>query len=385
MKFTPDRKYFKFSLYTVFTLVLFYIIKNIIDIAVLSLTNIDTIFESLAVFFGRAFSLFSLPLTAFVIAYLLDPVCDFFQNLYNRKFKKHSENRLQGTIITYFFIILFLVLIIFFAGKYIGGSISADNLISEGITQLNTMYFNIISFLKRHNLYELLSEYIDTIWSDILGFLDNLGNSLIKGAADFGSFVLNIVLGFVIAFYFLKDKKKYTELSKGIFRRILPEKIYKNAGKITMDCHYVFSGYIRGQLSDAFIMSLLISSFLVIFRIKFAVLIGIISGFSNIIPYFGAITGFCLAVLSALLSGEPLKAVYAAVIMVVLQQIDSIFIAPKIVGEKVELSPPAVIVALAVGGKLFGILGMIFAVPFCGIVKIVFKNRCNLHSFGKAP
>lgn len=144
-----------------------------------------------------------------------------------------------------------------------------------------------------------------------------------------------------------------------------------------MDIHGVFFGYIRGQLTDAFIMSLLISSFFVIFRIKFAVLIGVISGFSNIIPYFGAITGFCLAVFSALLSGEPIKAVYAAVIMVGLQQIDSVFIVPKIVGEKVELSPPAVIVALAVGGKLFGILGMIFAVPFCGILKIILKNYAH--------
>ncbi|MCC8097223.1 MAG: hypothetical protein LIO44_01415, partial [Eubacterium sp.] len=157
----------------------------------------------------------------------LDPICDFFQNLYNKKFNRHPEGRLHGTIITYFLIILFLTIIIFFAGRYIGGSLSADNLLSEGISQLNTMYLNIMNFLKRHNLYEVLSKYIDTIWSDILGFFDNLGNSLIKGAAGFGGFLLNIILGFVIAFYLLKDKKKYLSLSKRFFSRILPEKIYK--------------------------------------------------------------------------------------------------------------------------------------------------------------
>ncbi|MCD8214869.1 MAG: AI-2E family transporter [Clostridiales bacterium] len=367
----------KVSFYTVFTFGLIYVLKNIIDAAVLSLANMDIIFKSLAALLGRAFSVFSLPLTAFVIAYLLDPLCDFFQDFYNKKTGGSPKRRIVGTSAAYFVILLFFGILIFFAGRYIGNSLSVDGLISGSVEQLNTMYSNVIGFLKNHGLYNAAAKYVNALWGDIIGFFDDLGNSLIKGAAGFGSFILNILLGFVIAFYFLTDKEKYLSLSKKIFRRILPRKIYKSAGRITMDIHGVFSGYIRGQLTDAFIMSLLISSFFVIFRIKFAVLIGVISGFSNIIPYFGAITGFCLAVFSALLSGEPIKAVYAALIMVGLQQIDSVFIVPKIVGEKVELSPPAVIVALAVGGKLFGILGMIFAVPFCGILKIILKNYAH--------
>lgn len=377
MKFIPGKKCLKVSFYTVFTFGLIYVLKNIIDAAVLSLANMDIIFKSLAALLGRAFSVFSLPLTAFVIAYLLDPLCDFFQNFYNKKPGGSPKRRIVGTSAAYFVILLFFGILIFFAGRYIGNSLSVDGLISGSVEQLNTMYSNVIGFLKNHGLYNAAAKYVNALWGDIIGFFDDLGNSLIKGAAGFGSFILNILLGFVIAFYFLADKEKYLSLSKKIFRRVLPRKIYKSAGRITMDIHGVFFGYIRGQLTDAFIMSLLISSFFVIFRIKFAVLIGVISGFSNIIPYFGAITGFCLAVFSALLSGEPIKAVYAAVIMVGLQQIDSVFIVPKIVGEKVELSPPAVIVALAVGGKLFGILGMIFAVPFCGILKIILKNYAH--------
>ncbi|MCD8089650.1 MAG: AI-2E family transporter [Clostridiales bacterium] len=375
MKFTPDGRYFKASVYTLFTLVSFYILKNIIDAAVLTLANIDIIFKSLADFVGRAFSLFSLPLTAFVIAYILDPLCEFCQNFYNKSCGKAPKRRIQGTAAAYGIILLAGAVLIFFAGKFIGDNFSADTFLNETAAQLDTMHSNVIEFLKRHDLYTSAAGYVNTLWSDILNFFDNLGNSFIKGAAGFGGIVLNIALGFVIAFYFLIDKEKYLGLTKRSFKFLLPKKIYSSAAEIIFDCHSVFSGYIRGQLTDAFIMSLLISSFLIMFRIKFAVLIGLISGFSNIIPYFGAITGFCLAVLSALLSGEPLKAVYAAVIMVILQQIDSVFIAPKIVGEKVELSPPAVIIALTVGGKLLGIWGMIFAVPFCGILKIALMNH----------
>ncbi len=385
MNFTPDKKYLKISLYTVFTLVLFYVFKNIIDTAVISLANIDIIFRSLAAFAGRAFSLFSLPLTSFVIAYILDPFCDFFQNMYNRKFGRTPERRIWGVTAAYAVILIFFAVIIFFAGKFIGDNFSADKFSALTISRLNEMYYNAEDFLKRKGLYDITAGYLNELWSSLFGFYDDLGKSLINGAAGFGNVVLNIALGFVIAFYFLIDKEKYSELTKGFFKHFLPEKIYKSAAKITTDCHNVFSGYIRGQLADAFIMSLLISSFLVIFRIRFAVIIGLISGFSNIIPYFGAITGFCLAVVSALLSGEPVKAVSAAVIMVVLQQIDSVFISPKIVGEKVELSPPAVIVALTVGGKLFGIWGMIFAVPLCGILKTVLKNRRRKDSHDTSP
>lgn len=181
--------------------------------------------------------------------------------------------------------------------------------------------------------------------------------------------MLNLLLGFVVAFYFLLDKERILGGAKAFFERLLPKKAYKVLKNAAFEAHSVFSGYIRGQLTDALIMSLLIASVLTILRVRFAVVIGVISGFSNIIPYFGAIVGFTLAVFSALLSGDGLKAVYAAVSIIALQQLDSCLIAPKIVGEKVELSPPAVIIALAAGGKLFGLWGMVFAVPVTGILK----------------
>jgi predicted PurR-regulated permease PerM len=104
--------------------------------------------------------------------------------------------------------------------------------------------------------------------------------------------------------------------------------------------------------------------------VNFAVLIGMFSGLANLIPYFGAFVGFILSVFVALLSGDVTQAVYAGIIVIVLQQIDGIFIQPKIVGEKVELSPVLVLLSLSVFGSMFGLPGMIFAVPLCAIFKI---------------
>lgn len=373
-----DKRYLKISLYGVFTLIVFYVLKKGVDIAVLLIANFDDIFACLARVTGKAFSVFSLPVFGFVTAYLLDPLCDFFQNAYDKRFKRKSSRRVQGVAAVYIILIGFLFGMGFFAARSIDGAVSLDSLISDSVLQLNVMYGNVVDFLEKKGLYSVFEGYVDRAWAGLWESVNRFGELAIKRAAGLGGFMVNLLLGFVIAFYFLLDKEKFLKGGKALFKRLLPQKIYLLVRKAALDAHSVFSGYIRGQLTDAFIMSLLIASLLTILRVRFAVVIGIISGFSNIIPYFGALVGFALAVLSALLSGEALKAVYAAIAVIILQQLDSAVIAPKIVGEKVELSPPAVIIALAVGGKLFGLWGMIFAVPAVGIFKnIILSSLCR--------
>lgn len=113
-----------------------------------------------------------------------------------------------------------------------------------------------------------------------------------------------------------------------------------------------FSGYIRGQFTDGIIMSVIISVVLGIMGIKFPLIIGIISGLSNIIPYFGALIGFLLSVFMALVNGDVSKAVIVGIVIIVLQQIDGYVISPKVLEHSVKLNPVVIIIALAVGGKL---------------------------------
>ena len=134
-------------------------------------------------------------------------------------------------------------------------------------------------------------------------------------------------------------------------------------------------------MTDAIIMAILISISFTIVKIPYAVMIGIISGFSNVIPYVVAVMAFLLSVAMGLLSGEPIRALYAIIIVLVLQQIDSILIVPKVVGKSVELHPALVIISLAVFGGLFGILGMVVAVP-CGALLKIFAIR--LYQWKKA-
>ena len=109
-----------------------------------------------------------------------------------------------------------------------------------------------------------------------------------------------------------------------------------------------------------------------IIGIPYGVVIGIFSGFSNLIPYFGAAVAFLLAVLSGLFSSEPMRAVYAAIAILLLQQLDSAVIVPRVVGSRVELHPVLVLLSLAVFGGFFGFWGLLFAVPLGALLKNFF-------------
>ncbi|MBQ2879563.1 MAG: AI-2E family transporter, partial [Anaerotignum sp.] len=132
-----------------------------------------------------------------------------------------------------------------------------------------------------------------------------------------------------------------------------------------------FSGYLSGQVLDAAIMSALFSIAFLIVRLPHGILLGLVSGFSNIIPYFGAVTAFVLAVMAGLFSGTPIKAVYASVFILLLQQIDSLYIVPKVVGKRLELHPVLVLLSLAVFGRMFGFWGLVFAVPLGALFKML--------------
>ena len=121
-------------------------------------------------------------------------------------------------------------------------------------------------------------------------------------------------------------------------------------------------------------MSSLVSVSFLIIGIDYPLIIGIVSGFSNLIPYIGAIAAFFLGVGVAFISGEPAKALYAAAAIILLQQLDSAVIVPKLVGNKVKLHPVLVILSLSVFGSVFGIWGMVFAVPVTALIKIVFSR-----------
>ncbi|MBR1443529.1 MAG: AI-2E family transporter [Firmicutes bacterium] len=378
MKIPINKKYLNIAFHVTITFAAMYIIKIVIDFFAFSISNADYVGSWVKAVTSWFFSVFSTVLIGFIIAYVLDPAVGFFQKRLEgiipiRRGNTGYKRRTIGTIVTFLMAFLIFSAFIFFIVQKLSvndGENLADKIIIFADRSLSNFLLSYRKLALTINKYGIPSDYLEAFLRDMARFTSDLSYSFSGFLSSIGNWVANILIGIFISFYFLRDKEKISKKTKEILYVILPEKYADNVIYTANDIHVVFSGFIRGQMLDAAIMSSLISVGLWLIGIPYALFIGLFSGFSNIIPYFGAIMGFMLAVGSAIVSGSPYKAVYAAVYIILLQQLDSFVIIPKAVGNNVELSPVLVLIALAVGGEMFGFVGLIFAVPVFAVVKL---------------
>ena len=403
MKFPWDKNYFKVCAYGVISLGLFYIIKITIDALWTMLMDIDRVTGAMGMLIKDSANTFLPLIMALVISYLLDPLVDFFQNKFDalmpvklksrqkifkslgkKKNAKIQEDykslRTAGVVLTYSAIILvvciFSLSVTGFKPHALAGKISSIS------NQLNDMLVLIHIKLIEWNLGEGTIAYFNSLIERLSGLVLNNEGKIINALTGAGKFLGNFFIALVVAFYLLIKKEILLNKTDETARILLKGKLYKFLLDIFRDLNMVFSGYIRAQMTDAAIMSILIGVGLKIIGIDFALVIGIVTGFTNLVPFLGAITGFVLSVTVALVSGPPVKALYAAIFVIIAQQVDGMYIVPKIVGKKLSLGPAAVILAITIGGKMAGFLGMVFAVPVCSVTKLWFvrfveKQKCE--------
>jgi len=191
----------------------------------------------------------------------------------------------------------------------------------------------------------------------ITAYIPQIGNSLI-----------DITIGLTVAFYFLMEKEMILNYLKEFSLLLFGEKATRRIRRASLEVNNVIIGYLGGQMTDAVIMAILFSISFTIVGLPYGVVLGLISGFSNLIPYFGAFIAFILAIMAGLLSGESIRALYASILILILQQIDSVYIVPKVVGKKVEMHPVLVLLSLAIFGRLFGFWGLLVAVPLGALI-----------------
>ena len=140
------------------------------------------------------------------------------------------------------------------------------------------------------------------------------------------------------------------------------------------DADRVFSGYIRGQSIDALLVGVLVTIALLIIGVPYAVVIGLLTGFGNLIPYVGPVIGFASLVIICLSEGSLLHLALGAGVLLLVMAIDGNIINPKLLSDNVEIHPVLVIVALIAGGQIGGIVGMLVAVPVAALLKLQFEK-----------
>lgn len=369
MKLPWDKQYLKISFHVIFTVLLIYLLAYFVG-------NLADIKQFILSVTTKTISVFAPVIIAVLFSFLMNPAVDFFQKKWEKYIPNKKEQtfptRKRGTATVYvLWLLLFYGIVQYVVIKIGTTDITAlADKINAYIQDFSDVFVLISVKLAEYGIFQnvegILAGWTTNISELLQASIMSVANSISKA----GGWAINIVLGLTIAFYMLVEKNKILYYCKNIVEVFFHKKTANAIKSFYRLVTSTFSNYITGQVTDAFIMAVLISVSFFIAKIPYAVMIGILSGFSNLIPYVGAVIAFLLSVAMGLLSGEPIRALYAVIIVLVLQQVDSILIVPKVVGKSVELHPAFVIISLAVFGGLFGILGMIVAVPFGALIKI---------------
>jgi predicted PurR-regulated permease PerM len=186
--------------------------------------------------------------------------------------------------------------------------------------------------------------------------------------------LVNLFLGVVASVYLLKDKDFFLRLWQQFLSLILKQKTHGLISETMGEINVVVTTFLKGAFIDSLLVALLSSLALSLLHLDYAVVIGVLGGILNIIPYFGPFFGMVPAFLVGLFTSGPAKAFLSVVALFLVQQIDGNFIYPKVVGSATGLHPLFVLLSVSIFGHFFGIIGMILAVPVAGILQILIRK-----------
>lgn len=312
-----------------------------------------------------------------VLAFILNIPMTKIERFLKKKTKNKKYIRLISISIS---LIIFLLVISFIAFLIIPETIENIELLISNIPEIvnNTESF-ILNLLDEHAEVQL---EIKEMFKDLNtgSILKDLLNYIINGSLGFiSSFISSLVTiftGIIFSLYMLSQKEYLTlGFKKLIYAYLSKEKADKivEIGSLT---NKTFSAFVSGQCVDAIILGLILFVVLSIFKFPYTLLISVLTTVTALIPIFGALIAM---VIGAILIGisSPLDALIFIVIFQIVQQIEGNFIYPRVVGKGVGLSPLWTLLAITVGGSLFGVIGMLIGLPLASIAYAIFRNNVN--------
>lgn len=370
-----NKKYTQISTYVIFTAIIIYVLalmaKNAPAILSIIMDKVKWLLKVIK------------PITiGFVLAYLFEPVVMFFQKrLQNRKFckKKPRRARFFGVLITVLLVFLAIATLVTILAFSITNQIRLANLDDlVVIVQTYAGYFTDFISSIGEQLKELNFEtqefqnIINKVTNYLTNWVTHTVNSTAGSIGNITGTITTLAFSIIIGVWFMIDGTMMTGYLNRVMYALFNQKTNQRVHNFLHDADNVFSGYIRGQLMDAIVMMCLISISLSIIGLPFSVVIGVIAGFGNLVPYLGPIIAYGCSIVVCLINGQFMKMLVAIIVLCIIQAIDGNFIGPKLLSESIEVHPLLVIISLIFGSAIGGFLGMLLAVPVGALIKLLF-------------
>lgn len=312
-----------------------------------------------------------------VFAYLLNPLVTIIENQVIKMFEKKAKNReklrkvsrsigIAGSLLVAFAVVILLLNMVI-PELYR----SIRDLIMGLPHQIN----NAIDFLESEKIHDTaFSGTIKSVlengaeafqmWlkTDLLTRINQMMSFVTVGVFSVVETLFDIAVGVIVSVYVLNSKEKFTGQCKKITYALLSRERANLMLQITRKSHKIFGGFVIGKIIDSIIIGILCFIGLSILDIPYTLLVSVIVGVTNVVPFFGPYIGAIPSAILILLS-EPIKGIYFVIFILVLQQFDGNILGPKILGDSTGLSAFWVVFSILLGGGLFGFVGMIMGVP----------------------
>lgn len=372
-----NKKYMQISLYAIITVLIIYslslILKNISDVT-------EIIYDKL----NWAVKVLKPIIIGFVFAYIMDPLVDIFEKEFRKLKEKKPFKRIVAprtwavvtSIVILFVAATALVSLLVFTVTDQIRLASFDDIIKLAQEYMNNFDAFYDSLRKKLLQFNIQSPEFDKYYADattfILNHLKDFATSVFTSITNISGYFTTIIFSFIIGCYFMIDGKMFLSYLGKVCRALFSDNANRRLYHMAHDLDTVFSGYIRGQLADAFLMMLLISLVLSIIGVKFSVIIGICAGIGNLIPYFGPIVAYVSTTLVCLMNGEIKTLIISLIALFVVQAVDGNFIGPKLLSSSIKIHPLIIIISIIIGSAVGGLLGMLLAVPVGAYLKLVF-------------
>ena len=248
-------------------------------------------------------------------------------------------------------------------GYFESASVWVNKLLEDNPAILS--YINDI--IQQINLDEMSSRLMQFLQdSELIQNIFGTASSLVGG-------VVNAFIGLIFSFYILMRKEQLARQCKMILSAFLPRGVVERVVRIARLTSSTFSHFLSGQCTEAVILGFLFFIAMSVFKFPYALLCSVLIGFTALIPIFGAFFG-CIVSALLILMVEPQKALWFVIMFLILQQVEGNLIYPHVVGSAVGLPSLWVLVAVTVGGSMFGILGMLFFIPLSSVLYALLRD-----------
>ncbi|MDD3192298.1 MAG: AI-2E family transporter [Oscillospiraceae bacterium] len=370
MKIDWNRKYTTIAVYAV-----------LVVIASLICYNVLHNFIAYKAAFQQLIAILLPVIYGFSIAFVLNPVVRFFEK---KALPKISRGKLspkwnKGIAVLLTYLAAFLVIAVFLSVVIPQVTTSLAGIVSnlsEYLVRVTAWINHLFEMLPQEKLFQetlkKISESAQAILEAFYGWLSASLPLVINATKNLTTGLTNSILGLIISIYFLFGKERFFAQIKKALYALLPEDFVRRMVDVTHTSSRIFSGFISGKLLDSLIIGILCFLGMSLLGMPMAMLVSVIIGVTNIIPYFGPIIGAVPSALIVFLI-DPIKALWFVIFVICLQQFDGNILGPRILGDSIGMPAFWVIFSILLFGGYFGVLGMFVGVPTFAVIYSIFK------------